>query len=206
MSMTTEKGALIMIYGYSRCSTNETKQDLQRQTRELKAAGAEIIFEEFEHGDAESKRELNKLFDSVQPGDTIITLEVSRLTRSTKQLCEVVEKVKDKHLRLQIVGSITIDCRNGELDPMTAAFLQMAGVFSELELKMIRERVKSGMANAKAKGKQIGRPKLTRDALPDAFYKHYPLYKAGTITKAELARLLSISRPTLDNWIRTAEQ
>lgn len=194
-----------MIYGYSRCSTNETKQDLQRQTRELKAAGAEIIFEEFEHGDAESKRELNKLFDAVQPGDTIVTLEVSRLTRSTKQLCEVVETVKAKHLRLQIVGSITIDCRNGELDPMTAAFLQMAGVFSELELKMIRERVKSGMANARAKGKQIGRPKLTRDALPENFFKHYPLYKAGKITKAELARLLAISRPTLDSWIKVAE-
>lgn len=194
-----------MIYGYSRCSTNETKQDLQRQTRELKKAGAEIVFQEFEHGDAESKQELNKLFDAVRPGDTIVTLEVSRLSRSTKQLCELVEKVKEKQICLQIVGSITIDCRNGQLDPMTAAFLQMAGVFSELELKMIRERVKSGMANAKAKGKAIGRPRKTRDTLPDAFYKHYSLYSQGKITKIELARLLDVSRPTLDHWLSIAE-
>ena len=194
-----------MIYGYSRCSTNESKQDLQRQTRELKKAGAEIIFEEFEHGDAETKKELNKLFEAVQAGDTIVTLEVSRLTRSTKQLCEVVERVKEKHLRLQIVGSITIDCRAGELDPMTAAFLQMAGVFSELELKMIRARVKSGMENARAKGKQIGRPKLTRDSLPESFYKHYPLYTQHKLTKAEFARLLAVSRPTLDQWLKVAE-
>ena len=130
---------------------------------------------------------------------------VSRLSRSTKQLCEIIDVIRDKHLRLVIVGSITIDCRNGQLDPMTAAFLQMAGVFSELELKMIRERVKSGMANAKAKGKQIGRKKLTRDELPDNFFKHYSLYTQGNITKTELSRLLNVSRPTLDHWISVAE-
>lgn len=191
-----------MIYGYSRCSTNETKQDLQRQTRELKKAGAEIVYQEFEHGDAETKQELRKLLEATQPGDTIITLEVSRLTRSTKQLCELVELVKEKRLCLQILGSITIDCRSGALDPMTTAFLQMAGVFSELELQMIRTRVKSGMANAKAKGKQIGRPPLTRDTLPDAFYKHYPLFSQKQIGKSEFARLLDVSRPTLDRWLR----
>jgi DNA invertase Pin-like site-specific DNA recombinase len=88
---------------------------------------------------------------------------------------------------------------------MTAAFLQMAGVFSELELKMIRARVKSGMDNAKAKGKQIGRPKMTRDTLPDAFFKHYPLYSKNQVTKAEFARLLNVSRPTLDHWLAIAE-
>ena len=38
-----------MVYGYSRCSTNETKQDINRQVRELKTAGAEEIFMEYEH-------------------------------------------------------------------------------------------------------------------------------------------------------------
>lgn len=194
-----------MIYGYSRCSTNETKQDLQRQTRELKAAGAERIFEEYEHGDASEKRALADLLNEAQPGDTIITAEVSRLSRSTKQLCSLIEIIRDKQLRLQILNSITIDCRSGELDPMTAAFLQMAGVFSELELKMIRARVKSGVANARAKGKRIGRPQKTREELPAGFYKHYPLYKSGSITKAELARILAISRPTLDKWLSLAE-
>ena len=194
-----------MIYGYSRCSTNESKQDLQRQTREFKKAGAEIVFQEFEHGDAENKQELNKLLEAVRPGDTVVTLEVSRLSRSTRQLCELVETVKKKQICLQIVGSVTIDCRNGQLDPMTAAFLQMAGVFSELELKMIRERVKSGMANARAKGKQIGRPPMTREELPENFFRHYPLYTQHKITKSELSTLLKVSRPTLDRWIRIAE-
>jgi DNA invertase Pin-like site-specific DNA recombinase len=55
----------------------------------------------------------------------------------------------------------------------------MAGVFSQLELAMIRERVRSGMANAKAKGKQIGRPRLAIDDLPANFLRHYPSYKKG---------------------------
>ena len=151
-----------MIYGYARCSTNEDKQDINRQIRELKAAGAEEVIFEYEHGDAKLKQNLQMLLETVQQGDTVITLEVSRLSRSTKQLCEIIEVIKEKHLRLMIVGSITIDCRNGVLDAMSAAFLQMAGVFSELELQMIRARVKSGVANAKAKGVKVGRPKLTK--------------------------------------------
>ena len=87
------------------------------------------------------------MLDTASPGDTIITLEVSRLARSTKQLCEIIDVVRDKQLRLVIVGSITMDCRDGSPDPMTEAFLQIARVFSQLELSMIRARVKSGMAN-----------------------------------------------------------
>ena len=60
-----------MIYGYARCSTNETKQDINRQVRELKAAGAEKIFLEYEHGDAVHKKEQMLLFDTVKEGDTI---------------------------------------------------------------------------------------------------------------------------------------
>ena len=108
-----------MHHGYARCSTNESKQDIDRQVRELKQAGAESIFLEYEHGDAAVKCQLSSLLEQAQPGDTIITLEVSRLARSTKQLCEIIEIIRSKHLRLVIVGSITVDCSNGEIDPMT---------------------------------------------------------------------------------------
>ena len=127
-----------MKYGYARCSTSEDKQDIQRQIRELKASGAEQVIFEYEHGDAKVKRNLEMLLDTAREGDTIITLEVSRLSRSMQQLCEIIDIVREKRLRLQIVGSVTIDCRNGQPDPMSEAFLQMAGVFSQLELAMIR--------------------------------------------------------------------
>ena len=160
-----------MIYGYARCSTNESKQDINRQIKELKAAGAEEVIFEYEHGDARTKKELNLLLQLAKAGDTIITLEVSRLSRSTQQLCELIDILREKRLRLVIMGSITIDCREGKADPMSEAFLQMAGVFSQLELAMIRARVKSGMENAKAKGKKIGRRPTTKEDIPSSFLK-----------------------------------
>lgn len=190
-----------MIYGYARCSTTEDKQDINRQIRELKAAGAEQVIFEYEHGDAKVKQNLSMLLETAQAGDSVITLEVSRLSRSTQQLCEIVNVIKAKRLRLVIVGSITVDCRNGEIDPMSQAFIQMSAVFAELELSIIRARVKSGMANAKAKGKQIGRKPTTKEDIPAVFYKHYPAFAAGTLNVSELARVCELSRPTVYKYL-----
>ncbi len=195
-----------MQYGYARCSTTEDKQDINRQIRELKAAGAQEVVFEYEHGDAKVKKELNMLLDTAQPGDTIITLEVSRLSRSTQQLCEIVEIIKEKRLRLVIVGSITIDCREGGIDPMSQAFIQMSAVFAELELSIIRARVKSGMENARAKGRRIGRPETTLDDIPAIFFRHYPMYISGALNKAEFARVCDLSRPTIDKYIKLASE
>ena len=194
-----------MTYGYARCSTNETKQDINRQVRELKAAGAEHIFLEYEHGDSKVKSQQAAMFAQAQAGDTIITLEVPRLARSTQQLCEIIDRVRERRLRLMIVGSITLDCREGRADPMSEAFLQMAGVFSQLELSMIRERVRSGMANAKAKGKQIGRPQVTKDDVPAIFLRHYPAYKSGYLNISELSRVCDLSRTTIYKYISLLE-
>ena len=117
------------------------------------------------------KEQLSLFLEAAQAGDTILTLEVSRLARSTKQLCEIIECVKVKRMRLSIVGSINVDCTNGDLDPMTNAFIQMSGVFAELELRIIRERVRSGMRNAKAKGAKIGRPQTQIEDIPQAFLR-----------------------------------
>ena len=194
-----------MIYGYARCSTNESKQDINRQIKELKAAGADEVIFEYEHGDAKTKKELQMLLEIAKAGDTIITLEVSRLSRSTQQLCELIEIIKSKHLRLMIIGSITIDCRSGKTDPMSEAFLQMAGVFSQLELAMIRARVKSGMANAKAKGHPIGRPRTTKDDIPAIFLRHYPSLMNGKMNVSELARVCGLSRPTVYKYLKMME-
>ncbi len=194
-----------MNYGYARCSTNETKQDIDRQVRELKTAGAEQIYLEYEHGDSAVKQELSSLLETANEGDTIYTLEVSRLARSTKQLCEIIETVREKKLKLVIVGSITVDCTNGQIDPMTNAFIQMSGVFAELELRIIRERVRSGMANAKNKGVKIGRPHSTTDQIPQIFYRHYPSYKSGNLNISEFARVCGLSRTTIYKYVSLLE-
>lgn len=194
-----------MIYGYARCSTNEKLQDINRQVRELKQQGATdtTIYLEYESGAKVNRAELLKLLNVVQAGDTIIATEVSRITRSTKQLCDIIELAKTKLIKL-ILGNFIVDCSR-ELDPMTEGMLKMMGVFSELERNITSQRVKSGMQNAKAKGKTIGRPTTTVDDIPSIFFKHYPKYKCGDINKTEFSRLCSLSYPTIYKYIQIAE-
>lgn len=194
-----------MIYGYARCSTNEKLQDINRQIRELKQQGATdtTIYLEYESGTKVNRAELMKLLSIVQYGDTILATEVSRITRSTKQLCEIIELAKERHIKL-ILGNFVVDCSK-ELDPMTEGMLKMMGVFSELERNITSQRVKSGMQNARAKGKAIGRPQVTADDIPNIFYKHYPKYKSGDINKKDFSRLCSLSYPTIYKYLKIVE-
>lgn len=146
---------------------------------------------------------MQKLLQTLQSGDTILATEVSRITRSTKQLCEIIELAKKKKIKL-VLGNFVVDCTK-ELDPMTEGMLKMMGVFSELERNITSQRVKSGMQNAKAKGRTIGRPKTTADSIPTVFYKHYPKYKSGSLNKMELSRLCSLSYPTIYKYIKIVE-
>ena len=196
-----------VIYGYARCSTDESRQDIDRQKRELYAMGVKEdkqIYWEYESGSKENRAELMKLLDVIREGDTIVATEVSRLTRSTKQLCEILQIVQEKKIRL-LIGSFSVDCRSENTDPMTKGMLMMWGVFSEMERDIISQRVRSGMKNAVAKGKQIGRPKTTVDTLPDKFWKYYKLYENGEITVSECARLMDCSRTTIYKYMDMAE-
>lgn len=198
-----------MIYGYARCSTNEERQDIDRQKRELYALGItddKYIYWEYESGMKDDRAELHKLFDIVSEGDTIATTEVSRLTRSTKHLCEILQTVKDKKLILDIGGSFRVDCSKGEMDPMTEGMVKMWGVFAEMERNIISQRVKSGMKNAAAKGKQIGRPVTTKDNIPDKFWKYYRMYRDKQINISEFARMLKCTRPTIYKYISIIEK
>lgn len=190
-----------MDYGWCRCSTNESKQDIDRQRRELKKLGIkeENIYWEYVSGSKDHKVEWNRLLSVIKCGDSIATTEVSRLTRSTKQLCEIIEIARAKQIKL-VIGTFTVDCTN-ELDPMTQGMLLMWGVFSEMEKSIISQRVKSGMANAVSKGIAIGRPTTTIDSLPNSFLRHYPKYTNKEINITELARLCAVSRQSIYKYI-----
>lgn len=195
-----------MNFGYARCSTNELKQDIDRQKRELIKQGVaeENIYFEYESGTKIDRVEFNRLLEAIDEGDTIIATEVSRITRSTKQLCEIIDVAKTKKIKL-ILGSFVVDC-TVELDALTEGILKLVGVISELERNMISERVKSGIVNARAKGKVIGRPSITEDDIPQLFFRHYPKFKSGDINKAEFARLCGLSYPTVYKYIDIVEK
>lgn len=149
-----------VIYGYAKCSTSEELQDIKRQKRELKKLGVtdnKNIYFEYISGTERKREELEKLMSIVQKNDTIVVTEVSRLTRSTSHLCEILEWIKENKLRL-VIDTFKVDCRGEIIDPLTKGMLMMWGVFAEMERDIISQRVKSGIENAKEKGIKVGRP------------------------------------------------
>lgn len=198
-----------MIYGYARCSTNEKLglQDISRQYRELEKMNVkkENIFSEYESGTKVDRTQLNKLLEIVSVGDTIACTEASRITRSIKQLLEILEYAKEKRVKL-VMGTFIVDFTKDTPDPMTLATVQLMGVFSELERNIISERVKSGMENARAKGKQIGRKIVTVEDIPEKFKKYYTLYKEKRITKEMLSSFCGISYPTCIKYCKMLER
>ena len=116
-------------YGYTCCSTDESRQDIDRQKCELFAIGVKEdkwIYWEYESGTKEDRAELRKRYHSGE--DTAITTEVFRLTRSTKQLCEILQMVQEKKIRL-LIGSFSADCRSEAIDQMTKGMLMMWGSY-----------------------------------------------------------------------------
>lgn len=120
------------IFGYCRCSTNESKQDVKYQIDALIDKGVDIsnIRYEYISGRKEHRPGLDALFEEMNEGDTLIVTDITRLCRNTKVLCEIIDLIIAKKFRL-IVGSIDIDCRNGSLDPMIEGMLKINAVWGD---------------------------------------------------------------------------
>ena len=155
-------------------------------------------------GISKEKSELEKLKSTVTSGDTICYTEVSSIISSSKQLCEIIEFCKEKHIRLEL-GNFVVDCTK-ELYPMTEGMLKMMGVFAELERNNISEKIKSGMENAKAKGVKIGRVKTSIDNIPKDVIKYYELYKTKKINKSTYAKMCGCTRQSIYKYIKIIEE
>lgn len=194
-------------YGYCRCSTNETKQDVEYQIKELLEKGVkkEDIYFEYESGAKENRPVFNKLLQNMVKGNSLYVTDITRLSRSSKQLCSVIDFINSNKMRL-VIGSLDVDCRSDNIDPMVEGMLKMMAVFAELDRKMKVYQINLGLKNAKKMGKVLGRPKTTIDNIPDLFYKYYPMYKNKQINKKEFSRLSKLSYPSIYKNIEIVEK
>ena len=118
--------------------------------------------------------------------------DFSRLARSTKDLLDIVERLNHKGVVL-VSNKESIDTST----PTGKLMLTMIGAINEFERTNLLERQQEGIAIAKRNGVYKGRKAVT---IPD-FEKHYKRYANREVSKAQLARELGISRPTLDKLI-----
>lgn len=113
--------------------------------------------------------------------------------------------IEDRKLKL-IVGGFIVDCTGNEIDPMTMGMLRMMSVFAQMEREITIQRIKSGMENARAKGKHIGRNRTTIEDIPQSFFRYYPMFSNGGINLSEFARLTGLSRNSVYKYLRIVEQ
>ena len=181
-----------MRLAYIRVSTIE--QNEQRQIEAMKQYNIEKWFIEKVSAKDTNRPKLQELLDFAREGDTVHIHDFSRLARSTKDLLNIVELLNNKGIIL-VSNKENIDTST----PTGKLMLTMIGAINEFERTNLLERQKEGIAIAKREKKYKGRKPVT---LPD-FEKQYKRYLQREInSKAELAKVLNISRPTLDKLIK----
>lgn len=183
-----------MKVAYVRVSTIE--QNEARQIEALKKHDIEKWFTEKVSGKNTTDRpELNNMIDFVREGDTVYIHDFSRLARSTKDLLEIVEKLNSKGVHL-VSNKENIDTST----PTGKLMLTMIGAIAEFERQNMLDRQAEGIAIAKANGKYQGRKPIEIDS--EVFKAQYNRYMSREINKTELAKVLKVSRPTLDKMIK----
>lgn len=180
-----------MNISYIRVSTIE--QNEARQIESLNKYNINKQFIEKVSAKDTKRPQLQAMLDYAREGDTVYVHDFSRLARSTKDLLDIVEKLKVKGVKLvSIKEALDTSTPQGKL------MLTMLGAIYEFERENLLERQREGIQIAKKEGKYKGRKeKEIKD-----FEKHYNRYMAREINKSQLAKELNVSRPTLDKLIK----
>lgn len=187
--------------GYVRVSTVD--QNEARQVKALKKHNIEKWFTEKVSGKDTNRPQLQLMLDYVREGDTVYIHDFSRLARSTKDLLEIVETLNKKGVHL-VSNKENIDSST----PTGKLMLTMIGAIAEFERQNLLERQKEGIAVQKELDKSRkpedkkykGRKAVVIDE--EQFEKEYSRYQKREINKTELAKILEVSRPTLDKLIK----
>ena len=180
-----------MKIAYVRVSSAD--QNESRQVEALKQYSIEKWFTEKVSGKDMEREQLKLMLDFVREGDIVYVMDFSRLARSTKDLLDIIELLKEKHVAL-----VSLKENLDTTTPTGRLMLTMIGAINEFERENILERQREGIAIARAQGKYKGRKKVTIRN----FGGHYERYMRREISKTGLAKELHVSRPTVDRLIR----
>lgn len=176
------------LIGYARVSTAEGAQVLDRQLDALDQAGCERIFEDCASGAKAERPGLAACLDFLRKGDVLVVLDLDRLGRLAGELIALIDQLAARGIAFRAL--------NAPMDtttPTGRAFLQIQAAFAEMERNVIRQRVKEGLAAARARGRKGGRPRImTADKL--CYARH--LMVDSTRSIPEICAELGAIRPS----------
>ena len=182
-----------MLVGYVRVSKSD--MNLDRQVDALIEAGVNYrcIYQEKITGTKREREQLNKMLDELQQDETVIVAELSRLSRSTKDLFEIVEKIHEAGAQIKSLKEPWLDTTT----PQGRLLFTIFSGLSQFERDLLSERTKDGLKAAKARGRSGGRPNKRNEKELTV----RALYGNG-VTIAEIVRQTELSRSTINRIIR----
>lgn len=180
-----------MLVGYVRISKNEQNMFLQKDA--LYRVGCQKLFGEILSGLKKDKPKLNEALQYLKSGDTLIVWRLDRISRSLKELLEIVTALELKGVNFKSLQECI------DTSTSTGKFMfHIFGALAEFESNIIRERTKAGLAAARERGRKGGRPKILNKDQQKFVSK---LYQNKKYTVEQLCEIMGISRPTLYKYI-----
>ena len=187
------------IYGYARVSTKE--QNLDRQILALREQGIEernIIVDKESGKDLERKGYQALINTMLRRGDTLIIKSLDRLSRNKCDIKKELERFKENGIRLKVIDLPTtmIDFPDGQewvMEMVNNILIEVLGTIAEQERNSIKQRQAEGIAAAKQKGAELGRPKAQK---PENWDSVIAEMKAGNITATKAMEMLNMKRTT----------
>jgi DNA invertase Pin-like site-specific DNA recombinase len=183
-----------MLIGYARVSTDDQNLNLQRDA--LQQSGCTQICEDHMSGSKSDRPGLKEALKYARDGDTLVVWRLDRLSRSLKDLIEMVNLLESKNIGLKsLQESIDTSSTSGKL------IFHIFASLSEFERNLIRDRTQAGLQAARARGRKGGRPKsLSNDKQALAV----KLYTDRKHTINQICEMMGISKPTLYKYIESA--
>jgi DNA invertase Pin-like site-specific DNA recombinase len=185
-----------MIVGYARCSTAEQVAGFEAQLRDLAQADCEKVFSE-QVSSVAARAELDRCLEFVREGDVLVVTKPDRLARSTENLLAIVRTLERKN-----VGLIVMSMGGQRLDtrcPTGKLLLTMLGAVAAFERELMLERMREGVAKAKAEGKYSGRKPTARAKKDDVLRLNAEGWSKADIAKKLRIGIASVYRILADN-------
>lgn len=187
---------MVRVIGYCRVSTEEQNLDMQEQAikKYARDKGLELVlYIEKVSSRADKRTELSNAIKAATKGDLFAVYKLDRLARSTKELYEITEILKEKS-----VDFVSISDVFDTSTPTGRAMFGMLAVFAEFERDIIQQRTKAGLEAARKRGRTGGRTAIDEKVKK----KVRALFEAGESAK-HIAKEYGIGRATVYKIIKS---
>lgn len=185
-----------MRIGYVRVSTLDQHEERQKVELTDKAQVEKIFLDKLS-GKNTDRPQLQAMLEFAREGDTVYVSEFSRLARSTKDLLDIVQ-----HLREKQVQVISLKENFDTSTPAGELAMTMFAAIATFERKIMLERQREGIALAKAHGKYRGRKEAKKPHNWQELVRKYQCREIASVS--ELVRLCGCSRPTVYKWLKSS--